>query len=227
VARAAADRRSPSSWPLVAAGIVIALVVIVVALAIAHDARQRGAPARTRAAEGPGARRASPRPRATAPAAVPSPVVLPAPVPSPSPVEVQATPEATPPEPAEPPANEVPNVAGAWLVVNRIQATSYAPYRGLRLTYRLHLRQDGDALVGEGEKAYEDGAEVPAGARTPITVHGRIEGDTVVLDYIEEGTLRTSHGRFRWTLADDGRLEGRFSSDSAASRGISIALRDR
>jgi hypothetical protein len=208
----------------VAAGIVIALVVIVVALAIAHDARQRNAPVRPRAADAAAPRRASPRPRTTLPAALPSPVALPPPVPSPSPVEAEA------PEPAaettESPATETPDVAGDWLVVNRIQATSYAPYRGLRLTYRLHLRQEGDVLVGEGEKAYEDGAEVPAGSRTPITVHGRIEGDSIVLDFIEEGALRTSHGRFRWTVSD-GRLEGRFTSDAAASRGISIALRER
>jgi hypothetical protein len=214
----------------VAAGIVIVLVVTVVALAIAHDARQRSAAVRPRTADAAVPRRASPRPRATVPAALPSPAAVPSPVqspvpspvPSPSPVEVAAT---APAETTEPPA-ALPDVAGDWLVVNRIQATSYAPYRGLRLTYRLHLRQEGDVLVGEGEKAYEDGAEVPAEARTPITVHGRIEGDSIVLDFIEEGALRTSHGRFRWTVSD-GRLEGRFSSDAAASRGISIALRER
>lgn len=222
VPRARADRRSGSSWPLVAAGIVIALVVIVVALAIAHDAQRRSAPVRTRSADAAAPRRASPRPRTTLPAAVPSPVVLPPPVPSPSPVEV----EAPAPETTEPPAPEIPDIAGDWLVVNRVQATSYAPYRGLRLTYRLRLRQDGDTVVGEGEKAYEDGTAVPAEQRTPITVHGRIEGDSVVLDFIEEGAVRTSHGRFRWTVSD-GRLEGRFSSDAAASRGISIALRER
>jgi serine/threonine protein kinase len=118
------------------------------------------------------------------------------------------------------------DVAGAWLVVNRIQATTYAPYRGLRLTYRLRLRQDGQALVGQGEKAYEDGTAIPTEHRTPITVHGRVEGDTVTLAFTEEGALRTSRGRFRWTLVD-GRLEGRFASDAAASRGISTATRER
>jgi serine/threonine protein kinase len=226
VPRGRTDRRSTSSWPLVAASIVIALVVIVVALAIAHDARQRSAPVRPRTAGAAVPRRASPRPRATMPAAVPSPAVDPSPIPSPvpSPVEVAATP--APAETTDAPAPAIPDVAGDWLVVNRIQATSYAPYRGLRLTYRLRLRQDGDTVVGEGEKAYEDGTAVPAEQRTPITVHGRIEGDSVVLDFIEEGAVRTSHGRFRWTVSD-GRLEGRFSSDAAASRGISIALRER
>ena len=43
-------------------------------------------------------------------------------------------------------------LSGGWRVENTIASTSYTPFRGLRLGYRMLLIQSGTNLNGEGEK---------------------------------------------------------------------------
>src|SRR5207247_1074486 len=78
-----------------------------------------------------------------------------------------------------------------WMLANRIDATDYAPFQGLRVGYHLTLRQDGARITGEGEKQTENGAPLPPGQRSPIVVTGRLEGGVVTLHFPERGALRT------------------------------------
>ncbi len=186
------------------------------------------------------ARAARPRPSLSpwtmsplAPAVSPVPGVTPRPSPRPSAPSPVPTP--TPEETAAGDTQEdrdaatAPvDVSGDWSVTNRIEATTYAPYAGLRLGYRLRLHQVGDEITGEGEKATENGVALPPERRTPITVRGRVAGGSVVLEFAEEGAMRTTTGELRWSLSPEGdRLRGRFSSDAGSSRGSSQAQRDR
>ena len=120
------------------------------------------------------------------------------------------------------------DLSGWWEVTNTIQSTNYAAYKGLRLTYRVQLEQDGDRITGRGQKWAEDGGPVSAGARSPITVSGRIEGDRVILQFTERGAKRSTNGSFSWTLAPGGRaLRGSFQSTAADTSGGSVARRMR
>lgn len=120
------------------------------------------------------------------------------------------------------------DLSGWWEVTNTIQSTNYAAYRGLRLTYRVQLEQDGDRITGRGQKWAEDGSPVSAGARSPISVTGRIEGNRVILEFTERGARRSTTGSFSWILAPDGRaLRGSFESTAADTSGGSVARRMR
>jgi serine/threonine-protein kinase len=176
-----------------------------------------------------------------APSPVPSPRPSPSPSaqasPSPSPVQVAARPPAA--EPAEEAASGADEEAGAdeseavaaalggrWDLVNEVGSTTHPAFQGLRLGYRLRLRQAGSRITGDGEKVSENGVLLLPSQRTPITVSGTVEGSQVVLRFTEQGDERASAGVFRWRLSPDGNsLEGGFSSDVASSRGSSVASR--
>lgn len=118
------------------------------------------------------------------------------------------------------------NLSGAWLVTNTIQESSRGGFRGLRIRFRVELRQDGSRLTGTGRKFTVDDRPVAPGERTPIELEGEIRDDEVVLRFVEHGRWRTTRGAFRWRLSSDGeRLVGSFDSTAAASSGVSSARR--
>lgn len=121
----------------------------------------------------------------------------------------------------------VPDLSGAWLVTNTIHETTRGAFRGMRIGFRVWLRQDGRRVIGVGRKLTVDGRPVARGERTPIALDGSIQGDEVVARFVEKGHRRTTRGTFRWRLSPDGaRLVGSFESTAAASRGPSSARRD-
>jgi penicillin-binding protein 1A len=125
--------------------------------------------------------------------------------------------------PAEP---ERSDLSGWWEMTNTIQSTNYEDYKGLRLTYRVQLEQDGDHISGRGQKWSESGRALPASARTPITVTGTVEGRDVRLQFTERGAKRTTNGGFSWQLsADRTALRGSFWSTAADTSGSSLARR--
>jgi len=71
------------------------------------------------------------------------------------------------------------NVTGQWTISNTIQSTSYRPYQGLALGYRVFLTQKGTDITGNGEKWSENSVELPSGAHTPITIAGSISGKKI------------------------------------------------
>ena len=115
---------------------------------------------------------------------------------------------------------------GSWEIQNVISFTSYPAYRGLRLTYRIVLHQDGERISGDGEKWAENGRRIPAAQRTPIHLSGEMAGREVRVRFTESGTRRDSAGSFRWRLSADGAgFAGTFASSAAAARGVSAAVR--
>jgi len=158
-----------------------------------------------------------PTPRPT-PRATPAPVL--APEPTPLPGAEPAEPEATP-TPRPPPSD----VNGRWELRNDVEATSYEPFAGMNVGYRLNLVQDGDRVHGRGQKISENGVLLLPSQRTPIEVEGRIEGDQLVLHFTEIGAERVSRGTMRYRLRPGPTMRGQFSSDAANSSGSTIARR--
>jgi len=118
------------------------------------------------------------------------------------------------------------DLSGWWEMTNTIQSTNYADFKGLRLGYRLQIEQEGDRLVGRGQKWSENGRTLPAGARSPITVTGTVDGRNVTLQFTERGAKRSTNGSFSWQLsADRTALRGSFRSTAADTSGSSLARR--
>jgi membrane peptidoglycan carboxypeptidase len=140
--------------------------------------------------------------------------------------EEEDTTEPVEEEETEETASAEDDLSGWWEMTNTIQSTNYADFKGLRLGYRLQIEQDGDRLVGRGQKWSENGRTLPAGARSPITVTGTVDGRNVTLQFTERGAKRSTNGSFSWQLsADRTALRGSFQSTAANTSGSSLARR--
>lgn len=121
------------------------------------------------------------------------------------------------------PANDL---TGEWYVVNTIETTTFRPFEGLKLGYRLFVRQNGVEFEARGEKWSENGIATPSSQHTPITVAGRIDGNKVTAVFQERGARRETSGTFELTIATDGNaMTGRFTSTAADARGTSTLQR--
>lgn len=117
-------------------------------------------------------------------------------------------------------------LAGEWLVVNTVQETTYAPYKHLRLAFRLVLRQQGETFEAEGEKYLENGQALPVAARSPITIQGTLlEGAGIAARFQEAGRSRPTHGHFRLTRLSPTHLRGTFATTAAEASGSSQWIR--
>jgi cytoskeleton protein RodZ len=139
--------------------------------------------------------------------------------------EPAAVPDAGPLQAADAALVELSPVAGAWTVETIVESSSLRAFEGLRLGYRLELRQEGGRIVGTGRKISENGIALSGGRQTPIAVEGTIAQGRLQLTFGEHGARRTSKGRFDLVLEDAGVLRGHFSSDAARSAGIVKARR--
>jgi hypothetical protein len=127
---------------------------------------------------------------------------------------------------ARPVGADPEELSGWWRIVDRVESSDYAAYRGLRIEYLVRLRQEGAWILGEGHKFAERDLVLPASRRTPIAIAGTISGSSVTVSLVEHGHRRESSGDFSWTLDDArGRMVGTFRSEAAASRGSSVAER--
>jgi membrane peptidoglycan carboxypeptidase len=118
------------------------------------------------------------------------------------------------------------DLGGWWQVTHRVESSLVPEYDGLRLGFRVFLRQEGNRISGEGEKWTEDGDRLPPSQRSSISLTGTIEGTRVRVRFTEHGSRRTSSGTINWTIRDGGSsLTGQFVSDAAQARGPSVAQR--
>jgi len=123
-------------------------------------------------------------------------------------------------------APEATDLSGWWELTNQIESTSYNAYHGLRLGYRIFLKQEGGRITGRGQKWSENGKGIPSSRQTPISLAGTIDGASVQLRFTEHGAQRRSGGSFHWQLsADQTSLQGSFSSSAASTSGSSVARR--
>lgn len=118
------------------------------------------------------------------------------------------------------------NLTGEWTVTNTVLETSYQPYRHLRLGFRVVVHQEGPTFSGTGEKYLENGRPIPAAARSPIRIQGRVAtGSILEVTFQEDGRARRVQGQFRLTVQDRQHLTGTFVSTAANARGASQWLR--
>jgi hypothetical protein len=149
----------------------------------------------------------------------------PVPTASVAPTVQTPAPANSPQQPANAPAT-VADLSGNWSVVNTVEQTSYAAYKNMKVGFNVSINQTGKDFTGTGEKISENGRSLPATSRTPIVVKGTIDGDKVEATFSENGTLRTTNGRFVWRIdKTSGGLTGTFRSNAARSSGKSAATK--
>jgi cytoskeletal protein RodZ len=117
------------------------------------------------------------------------------------------------------------DVTGSWRLATQVESSSYARYEGMLLGYELDLQQEGDRVSGVGRKIIENGRGIYSRGQTPIAISGAVEGDQLMLSFVEGGAQRSSRGAFVLQRQEDGTLRGRFTSNAAKSAGSAEARR--
>jgi hypothetical protein len=118
------------------------------------------------------------------------------------------------------------NVSGDWTITNKIESTSYHPFQGLALGYRVTFIQDGANISGSGEKWSENNKWLEPRAHTHITIKGIANGGHISATFEEDGAVRKTVGTLEWTYqSSPERVTGSFTSTAANSRGSSAGER--
>lgn len=124
-----------------------------------------------------------------------------------------------------------PRVTGLWECEHIVERTAYRPYEGMKVWYRVSLVQDGERVLGFGEKDREDSTagrhRYEGAGRSVVEITGRLEknltrSDRFHLIWSEQGERRKSStvldlrcSGSKWS----GNLSGSFTSTAAESAG--------
>jgi hypothetical protein len=120
-----------------------------------------------------------------------------------------------------------PDLTGEWNVVNTVNTTSYKSFQNLRIGFAVSINQTGKTFTARGRKVSENGRSLPANSRTPIELHGVINGDRIEATFSEQGAARKTNGKLVWKIdRAGGGLTGTFASAAAKTSGKSTATRE-
>ena len=124
---------------------------------------------------------------------------------------------------------KIPELHGHWMCILTYETSSLSKYKGMVLTYKVLLWQEGKKLYGTGEKTQaelQDGTKeiYDPGKRIQIEVSGYINKkyhtrSQIVFHIKEEGTLRKS-STIQIVKFKKGKLVGNFISTIADSAGL-------
>lgn len=103
-------------------------------------------------------------------------------------------------QPAEAERSAV-DLTGWWEMGLTIESSSYNPYKGLQVVYKVHLLQESARVRGRGEKWWEGDKELPYSRHDPIEVDGKVEGSRLTLAYVLKGRDRTTTGSFEFDVS--------------------------
>jgi hypothetical protein len=122
----------------------------------------------------------------------------------------------------------LPALSGCWTFETETESTSYNPYKGMKLTYRVMVWQEGCVICGSAEKV----AETAQGVTRTYTGKYRPRADvrgyltkrylgksSVVLHFKEQGEIRESSAVQTLQISNNNNLEGQYASTAADSSG--------
>jgi len=122
----------------------------------------------------------------------------------------------------------LPGLNGLWTFEIETKATTYNPYKEMKLTYLVLLWQEGASIYGSGEKVQEDvnGAvrTYTGQYRSRIEIRGYLTKkylgcSEVAIHYREVGERRESSTMHTLRIKSDGEMSGEYASTIANSSG--------
>lgn len=127
------------------------------------------------------------------------------------------------------------NLTGYWNVELETIQTSHEKFKGLKVYYDFIINQEGNRLIGSGEKISEQALNSPpfeydAKKRTHLELTGAVTykvftKNRVDLHYKEEGRLRPSSSILKLRIDSKNKMSGKFMSTIAESSGNVVFTR--
>lgn len=121
------------------------------------------------------------------------------------------------------------NLTGEWEAILKIKNTTYKPFEGLIIYYKIHMLQKGNDIVGTGEKFKEirsngEQYEFEFDKRVTLSFEGFFErkilsNSKVYINITEDGRKRETRSTYFLELKDKNKLIGKFVSTAANTNG--------
>lgn len=121
-----------------------------------------------------------------------------------------------------------PDISGKWEIKFNIEESSFIPYKGRSMTFKLFFIQVKNEIEAKGEKWRIDNKEIPFGQHDPIDVKGTIQGNKLYCTYTLKGTKRTTVGNIEAIILENSQtLNGKFSGTAADMKGSVIGMKNK
>jgi len=117
------------------------------------------------------------------------------------------------------------NLNGEWEIIDTVETSSNPEYINVKVSFRLFIKQVGQEITGEGERAWISTRTLQPQEHTPIHITGLIKDDIVEATFVEEGSSRKTSGRFVWRIEGGNRMVGTFVSTAANTSGKSVVTK--
>lgn len=133
----------------------------------------------------------------------------------------------------------LPLVSGVWECQQTTLDSTYTPFKGMTVWYRIVLLQDDEKITGTGEKDRDTGStgnhSYSGEHRIPIEITGKIEksftrSDVIRIHWSEDGTSRKSTTFHELRVSGskkNGALFGKFSSTAGSCSGTAHWTREK
>lgn len=119
-----------------------------------------------------------------------------------------------------------PYISGEWHFKFQVKASTYNPYIDAVTEYKVHVIQEKEKIMGNGEKWKYKGELLPYANHDPIEITGTVIDDTLYCKYNLKGISRETSGSFKGYYKD-GTLVGVFSGTAADVSGVFTAEKIR
>lgn len=119
------------------------------------------------------------------------------------------------------------DLSGEWRLEFVINSTSYKPYEGLEVGYKVYVSQKNALIEIAGEKWWENGEELPFDQHVQIELDGSIEGDQLPLAFTLFGELRKTVGYLDTSIESNKLIKGTFFTTGANSSGTVTMVKAR
>lgn len=117
--------------------------------------------------------------------------------------------------------NEPAEIAGNWEMKFMINESSYKPYIGKSMTFKLYFIQKENEIEGKGEKWWIDDKEISIGQHDQMELKGTIDGDIFTCTYTLHGTRRVTTGIIEAEISNNTKsMNGTFSGTAADTKGL-------
>lgn len=110
------------------------------------------------------------------------------------------------------------NIAGEWLMTSKVDAADLSAYVGAEIQWKMFITENQNTVKGTAEKVKINGEELDYKQRTSLEFEGVVDGNNLVINYIENGKARKTSGIIKVKLEDE-RFYGNFSQTASSAKG--------
>lgn len=110
------------------------------------------------------------------------------------------------------------NLTGEWLMTSKIIKADLKAYIGAEVQWKMFITESNNKIQGTAEKIKINGVDVDYNQRTSLELDGIIEGNKLIINFVENGKVRKTSGILKSIFQEDS-FSGNFSHTASSTEG--------